>query len=103
MDIQLVAFLATLLGVVTRTALPYIRKVTVEHESLEWNHGYTLAALCTLVLCVIVTAVVFPGLEITETATLQVFLIAFAYGLGFDALIIEIGEWAAAAQPSKGS
>lgn len=89
-----VAFIGVFLGIVSRTAFPYLRKVAAG-EKLKWNHDYTAAALATLVLCIIVTALVFPGLMVTETGILWPFLMGYIFGFGFDALIIEAGKMAA--------
>lgn len=94
MNPVIVAFIGVFLGIVSRTAFPYLRKVAAG-EKLEWCHDYTAAALATLVLCIIVTALVFPGLLVPETGILWPLLTGYVFGFGFDALVIEAGKWAA--------
>jgi len=87
-----IAFIGVFLGIVSRTALPYLRK-RAAGEVTQWDHKYTGMALAALALCLIVSALVFPGL-LVETAGWAAFLSGYVFGFGFDALLIEAEKWA---------
>jgi len=80
-----------LLGICARTALPYLRKARA--QQIEWSHRYTASAVASFILCLIVTALVFPMFTVPEDFFLQVLLSAFAFGFGVDSAVIESAEW----------
>ena len=95
MEPAVAAFIGVFLGIVSRTAFPYLRKQAAAGGELEWNRNYTAAALTTLVLCIIVAALVFPGLAVPDANPWACALAGYVFGFGFDALLIEAGKWAA--------
>ena len=80
-----------MLGICARTALPYLRKARA--QQIEWNNRYTVSAVASFILCLIVTALVFPMFTVPEDFFLQVLLSAFAFGFGVDSAVIEGAEW----------
>jgi len=86
-----VAFIGVLLGICARTALPYLRKART--RQMEWSHRYTASAVASFILCLIVTALVFPMFTVPEDFFLNVLLSAFAFGFGVDSAVIEGAEW----------
>jgi predicted small secreted protein len=62
-------------------------------QQVEWSHRYTVSAVASLILCIIVTALVFPMFTVPEDFFLHVLLSAFAFGFGVDGAFIETAEW----------
>ena len=87
-----IAFLGVLTGIIARAAFPYLRKISAGME-LEWKHRYTATIVASFLLCLIVTMLVFPGFVAPEAEPFMVFLMAFVFGFGFEALVAEAGEW----------
>ena len=92
-DVSLVAFLGVLIGIVGRAAFPFLRKVSKEGIEVKWSARYTASVIASFLICLIVTAMVFPGFIVPEASIGSVFLIAFIFGFGFEALIIETEAW----------
>jgi uncharacterized membrane protein len=90
-DAVTIAFIGVLLGICARTALPYLRKAKREH--IEWSHRYTVSAVATFILCLIVAILVFPAFTVPEDFFLHIFFGAFAFGFGVDSAVIEGAEW----------
>ena len=86
-----VAFIGVLVGIIARAAFPYLRKISAG-MGLEWQHRYTATIVASFLLCLIVTMLVFPGFVVPEAEASMVFLMAFIFGFGFEALVAEAGE-----------
>jgi len=87
-----VAFVGVLVGIIARAAFPYLRKISAGME-LSWSNRYTAVIVASFLLCLIVTMLVFPGFVAPEAEASVVFLMAFVFGFGFEALIVEAAAW----------
>jgi len=89
------------LGVVARSLIPWLRKLR-QGEVQGFDRRYVYSALATFLLGIILTLVLFPqfkgdssglsgpGLE----AYFRLFCLAFGFGFGWNAIVLEAGQWA---------
>lgn len=99
----LVTLFGLLLGVVARTALPWLRKVR-EGRVRAFDRRYLHSALASAAIGVILTLVIFPRFEAglegrTFEAFFKLFALAFGFGFGWNALVNEGGAWASKPVP----
>jgi len=85
-------------GVLARTLLPWLRKLR-EGRVRGFGRRYLVSASVSLVLGFILTLVVFPKFEAGAAGTsfeamFKLFCLAFGFGFGWDALVIEGEAWA---------
>jgi len=88
LPVQLMAFIGILLGVLARSFLPYLRKTIKENLPLSWEHKYT----ALLIVGVVASFLVYPRFQIPPDG-FDVFVAAFVFGFGIDALILEGWAW----------
>lgn len=96
------------LGVVARSLIPWLRKLR-QGEVHGFDRRYFYSALATFILGIILTLVLFPqfkddaaGLGPNYTpssspgfeAYFRLFCLAFALGFGWNAMVLEAGQWA---------
>jgi H+/Cl- antiporter ClcA len=101
----IIKFLGILLGVLARTLLPWLRKLRggrIQH----FNKRYFYSALASFILGFILTLVIFPQFDVAGTAEnfdayFKLFCLAFGFGFGWNALLLEGGQWAGAFKNSK--
>ena len=84
-------------GVLSRMLVPYIRKLK-QKKIAKFNSHYLRIALCSFILSIIVTLLIFPqfssrGSIIDLESGFKLFSIAFGFGFGFNSLISELSEW----------
>lgn len=91
--VEWIAFVGVLVGIIARAAFPYLRKIS-GGEELKWERRYTASLVASLVLSLIVTLLVFPGFVAPQAEAFSVFVMAFIFGFGFEALVNEASEWA---------
>jgi hypothetical protein len=87
-----------LLGVLARTLLPWLRKLR-DGEVLKFSRRYLYSSLASLVIGIILTLVIFPrfeggAAEPSFEAYFKLFCLAFGFGFGWNALVLEGGAWA---------
>jgi len=87
-SVQLMAFIGILCGVLARSALPYLRKNIKENIPLSWEHRYTALFL----VGVVASFLVYPRFQIPPDG-FDVFVAAFVFGFGVDALVLEGWAW----------
>lgn len=85
-------------GVLARTLLPWLRKLR-EGRVRGFGRRYLISALASLAIGFILTMVVFPRFEAdpqgsTFEALFKLFCLAFGFGFGWNALILEGEAWA---------
>jgi hypothetical protein len=93
--VQLIGIFA---GVMARTVLPWLRKLR-EGRVRGFGRRYVLSALASLVLGIILTLVVFPRFDqavagASFEALFKLFCLAFGFGFGWNALVLEGQAWA---------
>ena len=101
----IIKFLGILLGVLARTLLPWLRKLRggrIQH----FNKRYFYSALASFILGFILTLVIFPQFDVAGTAEnfdayFKLFCLAFGFGFGWNALLLEGGQWAGAFKDSS--
>jgi len=93
------------LGVVARSLIPWLRKLH-EGEVHSFDRRYFYSALATFILGIILTLVLFPRLEgevggpeaaaaaPAFEAYFRLFCVAFGFGFGWNAMVLEAGKWA---------
>ncbi|MDI6698953.1 MAG: hypothetical protein QME85_08460 [Candidatus Saccharicenans sp.] len=92
------------LGVVARSLIPWLRKLR-QGEVQSFDRRYFYSALATFILGIILTLVLFPQLKVEpggpeETAAtafeayFRLFCVAFGFGFGWNAMVLEAGKWA---------
>lgn len=94
----LVTFSGLFLGILARTALPWLRKVR-EGKARRFDRRYLWSALAALAIGLIFTLTVFPRFEAglegrAFEAFFRLFSLAFGFGFGWNALVNEGGAWA---------
>lgn len=94
MEVETVAFLGLLSGVMSLVALPYLRKMyqgTIKHFEMR----YILIAVASLFMSLMVAFQMVPELVIPENAVswLKVFSANFFVGMGAKAAVAEIFAW----------
>jgi hypothetical protein len=92
------------LGVVARSLIPWLRKLR-QGEVQGFDRRYIYSALATFILGVVITLVLFPQFKgdsaaITSAsapgfeAYFRLFCLAFGFGFGWNAIVLEAGQWA---------
>jgi hypothetical protein len=99
----LIKFSGILLGVLARTLLPWLRKLR-DGTVTGFGQRYLLSALASAAIGLILTLVIFPKFEAggaaqTFEALFRLFCLAFGFGFGWNALVLEGGAWAGAFVP----
>ena len=94
----IIKFLGILLGVLTRSLLPWLRKLR-EGKVQKFGKRYVYSAIGSLILGFILTLVLFPQFEPAGTpagfdAYFKLFCLAFGFGFGWNALVNEGEAWA---------
>jgi hypothetical protein len=84
-------------GVLSRMLIPYIRKLK-QGKIESFNNHYLRIALCSFILSLIVTLLIFPQFSAQNTiidleSGFKLFCIAFGFGFGFNSLVSELSEW----------
>ena len=95
-SVQLMAFLGILLGVLARSALPYLRKTIKENLPLSWEHRYT----ALLIVGVVASLLAYPRFQIPPDG-FDVLAAAFVFGFGVDAMILEGWAWIASKEEEE--
>ncbi len=101
----LLKFFGILLGVLARTLLPWLRKLRTGTR-LRFGRRYIVSGLASLALGVILTMVIFPKLDAGAggrgfESLFKLFCLAFGFGFGWNALVLEGNAWAGALRPGK--
>jgi hypothetical protein len=99
----LVKIIGLFLGVLARTALPWLRKVR-DGKVRGFSRRYFYSGLAALTVGLILTLTIFPRFEAGPAgagfeAFFKLFALAFAFGFGWNALINEGGAWV---EPGEG-
>jgi|GEM_PF-382901 len=92
------------LGVVARSLIPWLRKLR-QGKVQGFDHLYFYSALATFILGVIITLIIFPQFKGDSTAItsavvpgfeayFRLFCLAFGFGFGWNAIVLEAGKWA---------
>ena len=93
--IEIVALIAIFLGALTRTLLPALRKKDELGQAFVWNNQYTITLIVSVIIAFIAAIIAFPTFIIPATESIvAIFTGAFIFGLGLNAVINEITEWA---------
>jgi hypothetical protein len=96
------------LGILARSLLPWLRKLR-EGKVGRFSRRYLYSALASLIFGTIVTLAIFPQLEYVASGQdfehyFKLFCLAFGFGFGWNALVLEGTQWAgslAAPKPPK--
>ena len=93
------------LGILARTLAPWLRKIR-DGQRIRFQKRYAAAAAASLLLGVIVTLVIFPQFDAAAPerdfdSLFKLFCLAFGFGFGWNAIILEGGEWAGALKPKR--
>jgi hypothetical protein len=101
----LIKFSGILMGVLARSLLPWLRKIR-DGVVTGFGRRYFVSALASAVIGLILTLVVFPKFEAggggqTFEALFKLFCLAFGFGFGWNALVLEGGAWAGAFAPES--
>ena len=94
----LVRFFGLLLNILARTLLPWLRKVK-EGKIRGFGRRYVWSALASAAIGLILTLTIFPRFEAgaagrTFEDLFKLFCLAFGFGFGWNALVLEGGAWA---------
>ncbi|MCX8159711.1 MAG: hypothetical protein N3G18_02115 [Candidatus Saccharicenans sp.] len=100
----IIKILGLFLGIVARSLIPWLRKLR-QGEVHGFDRRYFYAGLTTFILGIILTLVLFPqfkddsaGLGVASPpgfeAFFRLFCLAFAFGFGWNAMVLEAGQWA---------
>ncbi|MGB9906130.1 MAG: hypothetical protein ACPLRR_01940 [Candidatus Saccharicenans sp.] len=96
------------LGIVARSLIPWLRKLR-NGQVQGFDCRYFYSALATFILGIILTLVLFPQLKADEPGLglglgpanppgfevyFRLFCLAFAFGFGWNAMVLEAGQWA---------
>jgi len=87
------------LGVVARSLIPWLRKLR-QGEVQAFDRRYIYSALATFLLGIILTLVLFPQFKSDALSTadfetyFRLFCLAFGFGFGWNAIVLEAGQWA---------
>ena len=100
MDAQLTEIailIGIFLGVCFRTAIPALRKIVEAIDNGEpfyWDHKYTWSAVLAVLVAVVTTFMGFlQFVPPTEVSPLALMLSCIVYGIGLDAIVIELRKW----------
>jgi len=90
------------LGVVARSLIPWLRKLR-NGEVKGFDKRYLYSGIATFILGVIITLVLFPQFKGEAGGTgitpgfenyFRLFCLAFGFGFGWNAIVLEAGQWA---------
>ena len=86
------------LGVVARSLIPFLRKLR-QGTVKSFDRRYFYSALGTFLLGIVITMVIFPQFKADAPgagfeAYFQLFCLAFSFGFGWNAIVLEAGKWA---------
>ena len=86
------------LGILARSLLPWLRKLR-EGKVVQFSRRYLYSALGSLVFGVIITLVLFSQFEASTPRrgfddAFKLFCLAFGFGFGWNALVLEGTQWA---------
>jgi len=86
-----------LLGVLSRTLLPYLRKM-MAGKIKKFDKEYWVTAIASFILSVITTVIIFPKFEFGEIgvgieASIKLFCTAFGFGFAWNSLVNEGVKW----------
>ncbi len=101
----LIKFFGILLGVLARSVLPWLRKLK-NGTAAKFSRRYLYSSLASLIIGIILTLVIFPRFEAESGGTsfeplFKLFCLAFGFGFGWTALVLEGGAWAGAFGPGR--
>ena len=89
MDIPLtIAFVGLLLGVVARTAIPFLRKLRTGVVE-DFGRKYLYSSIAAFIIALIVAALAFPQITTTDGLA-SIFAANFMVGFGMNSLINEL-------------
>ena len=104
----IIKIIGLFLGIVARSLIPWLRKLR-QGEVHGFDRRYFYSALATFILGIILTLVLFPqfkddaaglGPNYTPSSSpgfevyFRLFCLAFAFGFGWNAMVLEAGQWA---------
>jgi len=94
----LVKFFGLLLGILARTLLPWLRKVKAG-KVRGFSRRYAYSALAAAAIGLILALTIFPRFEAGAAGSgfedmFKLFCLAFGFGFGWNALVLEGGAWA---------
>jgi hypothetical protein len=94
----LVKFFGLLLGILARTLLPWLRKVK-EGKIRGFGRRYFYSALASAAIGLFLTLIIFPQFEAAASGRtfeelFKLFTLAFGFGFGCNALVLEGQAWA---------
>jgi H+/Cl- antiporter ClcA len=94
----LIKFFGLLLGILARTLLPWLRKVK-DGKVRGFSRRYVYSALAATAIGLILTLTLFPRFEAGAAGRgfeemFKLFCLAFGFGFGWNALVLEGGAWA---------
>ena len=90
--IEVIAFAAMVLGVLGRTALPYLLKMQAGEE-MTWEKRYTASAIASVILATITVALVFSAFTVPEGSVSVVAGAAFVFGWALGTGTEELAKW----------
>jgi hypothetical protein len=101
----LIRLIGIFTGVLARTLLPWLRKVR-EGRVRGFGRRYVVSATVSLILCIVLTLVVFPRFEAGTQGTsfealFKLFCLAFGFGFGWNALVFEGEAWAGSGRAGR--
>ncbi|GAG49161.1 unnamed protein product [marine sediment metagenome] len=79
--IEYVAIIGIFIGVLIRTILPYLKKISAG-EDIKFNFKYVATALVLVITAGITTLIIFPSFSIPEGTAFAVFIVALLSGWG---------------------
>lgn len=93
-----IKILGLFLGVVARSLIPFLRKLR-QGTVKSFDRRYFYSALGTFLLGIVITMVIFPQFKADASgagfeAYFQLFCLAFSFGFGWNAIVLEAGKWA---------
>jgi len=94
----LVRLVGIFAGVLARTLLPWLRKLR-QGRVRGFGRRYLVSALASLAFGIILTLVIFPRFDeavagASFEALFKLFCLAFGFGFGWNALVLEGEAWA---------
>jgi hypothetical protein len=86
---QITAFLGVLVGVILRTAWPFLKKESQSTATFTFQYRYLLTALFALIVAFATALATFQTFTISTSAVsyVEIFWQGFLYGLGLNTLI----------------
>lgn len=93
------------LGILARSLLPWLRKLR-EGKVGRFSRRYFTSALASLIFGAMVTLAIFPQLERVASGRgfedyFKLFCLAFGFGFGWNALVLEGTQWAGSLTASR--